>query len=607
MNWMRIGRGTAAAALLIGIGCHSLDIQNPNAPDNKKLLSDPNALESVAAGSLRTWANAWSTNRADGPLTTMARTFSSSWNNDHMRYYSSVDNAGDNGSSTDAYNPSATWYRKNEGYYANDPTRTERDVIEAFWTVSQDECCTGKDWPGFYSGLSSANDALGAIRGLLFGSPVVIRNAADTKRAEIIAELGRGLALMGIALNYDKGYIIDEKNNSADSLPLLKYSNRKQMRDAAVATLRSVMDSAAKYSFTTDAKWFNGKPYTSDQIKRLAATLIAMTYAYYPRDYTEISQQQPDSVQKYARLGISAAGGSPAFDLYTVGDGCASWCPDQLVWMDEVGSGRVSTRVAHLMDPATQKDPFPLTGNPQPNSLDKRLGDGTFGDGTLSGGSSTVKADSGAGTDFAWGPKAIYRPARGLYHQSNITLIRYDLSKIEDPTGIVGGNGPFPLITATLNDLLLAEADLRLGGAPNIAEAVQLINLTRVGRGGLPPAGGEAVGSDTDGPCMSTGVSYKDGSTCSLWAKLLYEKEVELLGIGPTPYYEQRKLPFISTCITITDHVPQPGEITCNGLHVAGLLPGTPREMPVPAKELQVKGEALYTFGGAGPAKSAAP
>src|SRR5690242_4747639 len=169
MNWMKLGRGIGAAALVAGISCHSLDITNPNAPDNKKLLSDPDALEAVAGGSIRTWANAWSTNRGDGPLTTMARTMSASWNNDHMRFYSSVDNAGDNGSSTDAYNPSATWYRKNEGYYANDPTRTERDVIESYWTVSQDECCVGKDWPGFFAGMSSASDALSAMRGLLFG------------------------------------------------------------------------------------------------------------------------------------------------------------------------------------------------------------------------------------------------------------------------------------------------------------------------------------------------------------------------------------------------------------------------------------------------------
>ena len=32
---------------------------------------------------------------------------------------------------------------------------------------------------------------------------------------------------------------------------------------------------------------------------------------------------------------------------------------------------------------------------------------------------------------------------------------------------------------------------------------------------------------------------------------------------------------------------------------IGGLRAGTPHEMPVPAKELGVKSEALYTFGGA--------
>jgi hypothetical protein len=98
---------------------------------------------------------------------------------------------------------------------------------------------------------------------------------------------------------------------------------------------------------------------------------------------------------------------------------------------------------------------------------------------------------------------------------------------------------------------------------------------------------------------MSTGFLSKNAATpCTLFAKLLYEKEVELLGVGPSPYYEQRRLPFIATCGTTAP---------CNGRHVAGLLPGTPREMPVPAKELDIKGEALYTFGGSGAAKSTPP
>lgn len=41
------------AALLFAAGCKSLDIQNPNAPDAKRALSDPGGVEAVAGGTYR--------------------------------------------------------------------------------------------------------------------------------------------------------------------------------------------------------------------------------------------------------------------------------------------------------------------------------------------------------------------------------------------------------------------------------------------------------------------------------------------------------------------------------------------------------------------------
>ena len=67
----------------------------------------------------------------------------------------------------------------------------------------------------------------------------------------------------------------------------------------------------------------------------------------------------------------------------------------------------------------------------------------------------------------------------------------------------------------------------------------------------------------------------------ALTAKLRYENEIELLGLGDASYYWRRR----------TD----------------ALIAGTPHEMPVPAKELGVKGEALYTWGGTGPLNSVTP
>ena len=55
--------------------------------------ADPNAIEAVAAGALRTWFDAYTSLRGAGVLSTQARSYASSWNNGNLNFYSSVDNA----------------------------------------------------------------------------------------------------------------------------------------------------------------------------------------------------------------------------------------------------------------------------------------------------------------------------------------------------------------------------------------------------------------------------------------------------------------------------------------------------------------------------------
>jgi hypothetical protein len=138
--------------------------------------------------------------------------------------------------------------------------------------------------------------------------------------------------------------------------------------------------------------------------------------------------------------------------------------------------------------------------------------------------------------------------------------MRYDLSGNQDPTGIYGGFGPAPVVSAAFNDLLWAEGLIRSNGS--LAQAATLINNTRVTRGGLSPA------------------DAADGAA-GLLTKLFYEQEVELIGLGALPFYNRRR--------------------------IDGLVTGTPREMPVPARELGVLGQALYTWGGANPPNSPTP
>ncbi len=510
--------GSMLAAMLLA-GCGSLEVTNPNAPDAKRALSDPAALEAVAGGTMRTWFNGYEGCEGNCVLVTQAQTFSASWNNWNMNFYSSID--------ADGKRLTRPWQ--------NDPAAAGRTSIEIPWSK-------------MYATISGASDVLKAIR----TDKVVVNNAADTKRAEAVAELMLGASLSYIALNYDKGYIVDETVD----VTTLQYSNRRQMRDAAIAKLQSAATIARANTFTTVAAWTGGRSYTNTQISQIANTLSAMTLAYYPRNATENAAVSWPQVLTYTGAGLSSG---TAFDFVYVGDGCVQFCHEILTWFDAFDTGRVHTRVANLLDPATQATPWPLAGNPIPNSPDKRLGDGSFGDASIVAGFGTNPKTARAGTDFVYSRDVIFRPSRGSYHQSNIGHIRYDLTGTQDPSGIYSGFGPAPVLSATQNDLLRAEAALRGG---DLATAVTLINRTRVTRGGLAPATvGEGV--------------------VALTAKLGYENEIELLGLGPASYYWRRR----------TD----------------GLLDGTPREMPVPAKELGVKKEPIYTWGGSGPLNSVAP
>jgi len=519
-------RGLGFAVILTAAGCKSLDITNPNDPDGDRALSDPEALESFVGGASQTWFNTFVGTVGGGPLVTQAQTYSSAWNNSNMLFYGSIDGFG-----------TATPNRNTRGWQ-NDPNSPARSSIEWYWE-------------GYYRSLGLSNLVLRAIRveGKEINSP------EDTKRAETFAEMIRGISLAGLALNYDKAYVLNENSD----LGALVYENRKVVRDSAIASFDRVIALATANVFTTPSGWANGPAYTNVQIAKIANTMAAYTLANWPRDSVEAIAVDWPRVVTYASAGMSAG---PRVDFIINADGDA-WYSDMLYWFNGIDGGRVSTRVAAMLDPLTQTHPYPAGGNPQPNSPDRRLGDGSFGNASMVGGFGTVPRTANAGTDFAWSSQEIFDPARGTYHQSNIGHIRYDATGVQGADGAYGGRGPTYMFSAGQNDLLWAEGLLRQPANPNPNLAATLINNTRVTRGGLSAA----LGSE---------------SRTELLAKWSYEMEIEVLGLGAASYYHRRRAG-------------------------GGLLPGTPREMPVPAKELGVFGQALYSFGGLGAANSPTP
>src|SRR6185436_9994212 len=186
MRFQRITQWVGIATLVAAGGCNDLNVDNPNAPDAKRALADPNAVEAVGAGALRTWLNGFNQLTAAGVLSVQARTYSASWNNANMNFYSSIDNP---------TAPPDQWSRMNRPWQ-NDPSAAGRTSVEGFWNGTTDQ--VGAFRGGFYSSLSSANDALAAIR----TNGLVIRTDADTKRLEAVDVFMQGASLMMLALNF---------------------------------------------------------------------------------------------------------------------------------------------------------------------------------------------------------------------------------------------------------------------------------------------------------------------------------------------------------------------------------------------------------------------
>ncbi|MFY0607466.1 MAG: RagB/SusD family nutrient uptake outer membrane protein [Cyclobacteriaceae bacterium] len=164
-------------------------------------------------------------------------------------------------------------------------------------------------------------------------------------------------------------------------------------------------------------------------------------------------------------------------------------------------------------------------------------------DGTTDLGPATTD-DARLASDFTYVPTQNYNPGRGLYHYSNYRVSRYD-----DTHGFAGN---MYLILQAENDLLQAEGLLMSGGSAT--DAAALINNTRVGRGALTAL---------------TGTESRD----DLMAALKYERTIELI--------------LTSSLVSFAD-----------ARRYETMQEGTFTQFPVPGSDLELLGQALYTYPG---------
>lgn len=536
----------AAAAMVVTLGGCDLDVENPNAPDARRAFSDPAGSQQLIGGAFRTWVETRGDYYGALPMTAMADSYTASWNNAAIRFYSSV---GSDCPSRCGWTNSATA-----------PEAAGGPSVEY-------------QWYGYNTVLSSANTVLKAIAdGVCFDDNCATDNTL-TSRNKAIAKMLQGMAMAGISMLYDQGFIVDETTDLSNP-SALPFATRAAMRDAAIASFDAAYTEAGLKTWSTPSEWMgvgSGRSYTNTQIRQLIRTMQAEVLAMHARNDTENAATNWTQVATFASQGISS--GTP-FDFEFFIDASGRECGLDCVktWGNSNQTMRVDTRLAAKFTNHVSPWPEAAGGNPCPyvaDFPDRRIGDGTWGPTDDFNGAQTVAATANAGTDFYCAGSAIFPAARGQYHQSNMGHKRFDYLAYRGENGPAqDATGQDPFYTRWMNDLLWAEAEMRrAGGSPAVIAA--RLNSSRVGRGNLPAVTG-AEGNAT------------------LLPILYYEQDIEFMGQGPTPFFNVRRR--APSCAN-----------PCTG--VEGLINGTPRHMPVPAKELDVLQRAVYTFGGSGAAQ----
>lgn len=395
-------------------------------------------------------------------------------------------------------------------------------------SASGDAAVARDPWDNNYAALGQANDVLKAFAGGI----VLDGGAAETDQYKSLAMFVQAASLTNLALIYDKAFVVDETFDPTKGLPeLVPYTD---VAAAAQAKWDAVIAATAgkTYEYGDAVLPMGGLKFSAVTLNRIANTLAALLLTYTPRTAAEVSTVNWQKVLQYADKGIGTGSAGTPFDFTVIGDN-NNWYSYNAYYGDETSWVRVDLKLIHKMDPSVPaKYTGASTNVPPSGNGDKRLT-----------------------TDYTYAGAVIGDPSRGIYMQSPYYHSRY---KFYARTSNPHATGAVPYILAAESDLAKAEALVQTNGDLNLA--AQLINKTRVTRGGLAP------------------VSATDSKQALLDA-ITYEREVETLSTDGFTFFQLR--------------------------HVDDLQDGTVRHLPIPAKELETLQLPVYTFGGVGkPVKS---
>jgi len=233
-----------AAAALITASCN-LSVENPNDPDKLRSLGQPSGLQQLLGGAVRTWVESRE-NYFVMPLDAQADNYTASWNNAAMRFYSSV------GSDCPIR---CGWTNSSTA-----PEAAGGPTVEVLWY-------------GYYNVLVSANAVLNGIQTLhvCFDNDCSV-DSTLTQRNKAVARMLQGMALAGIAMIYDQGFVVDETTDlsAPKNLP---FKTRQEVRDAAIAKLDQAYTEAGVRTWSTPSSpGATSRPFASSSVASVPGT-----------------------------------------------------------------------------------------------------------------------------------------------------------------------------------------------------------------------------------------------------------------------------------------------------------------------------------------------
>lgn len=544
-------RSALILAGALGLGACDLDVQNPNDPETERVLGSALDVETLAGAQYKRWHEGLYTGsgNVNGMASVMSFENYSALANNCMNQRNPIPRPANNNQVGNGCGGEQLRVYS----VMNEVQRTGVNVLERITA------------PNFS----------------LFG------DAVRKKRAEAIAEFARGLALGYLALIYDSSAVITAGMGGEEAGELRGYM---EVADSALAGLdraiAAAQAGAALGTLEIPTEWIPTSAALS------SAEFIRLTRSYKARIRANVARNPAErTAVNWAQVVSDAANGitadhrnvtnrttGPFQTWVSLWNVFATW---HQMTPFIIGMGDVSgSYAAWIAQPVEQRGAdgsfFMVTPDQRfPQGATRAAQQTNFAISSCSTGGSVCAryfVNRPTGNDQFQGPG---------WGWSNYDYVRnYPWAIGGDGSG--ARNGPLTFFSRAENDMLEAEGQIRLG---NFARAAQLIDRTRVSRGGLPELTGEVTnatapvpGGASCVPQVPAAPAYNTLTCGNIMEAMKWEKRLETIQTGFAAWY-----------------------LDSRGW---GDLPeGTPTHWATPYQDLQARGypaAAIWSTGGFG-------